>query len=57
MVITVAWVGEIDHNYSTMDRISHAEAGFQDSDFFQKALKMLLICNLSVISHLSGVRL
>ena len=32
-------------------------AGFQDSDTFQKAIKIVLECILSVISHLSGFKL
>ena len=32
-------------------------ARFQDSDSFQKALKMVLRCILSVIFHLLGFRL
>ena len=34
-----------------------ATAGFQDSDVFQKAIKMVLRCILSVNSHLSGFNL
>ena len=34
-----------------------ATAGFQDSDIFQKAIKMVFRCVLSVISHLSGFKL
>ena len=41
-----AWIGTFQ-----------ATAGFQDSDFFQKAMKMALRSILSVISHLSGFRL
>ena len=35
----------------------HATARFQDSDFFEKAIKMLLRCILSVIFQPSGFKL
>ena len=34
-----------------------ATAGFKDSDSFQKAIKMVLRCILSAVSHLSGFSL
>ena len=41
----------------SMDGTFQATAGFQDSDVFQKAIKMSLRCILSVNSHLSGFKL
>ena len=40
-----------------MDGTIQATARFQDSDFFRKAVKMVLRCILSVIFHLSGFKL
>ena len=34
-----------------------AMAGFEDSDFFEKAIKMVLKCILNVILHRSGIKL
>ena len=34
-----------------------ATAGFQDSDIFQKAVKLVFRCIVSVLSHLSGFKL
>ena len=34
-----------------------ATAGFQDSDFLQDTIKVVLRCTLNVISYLSGFRL
>ena len=34
-----------------------ATVGFQDSDFFQNAVKMVWRCTFSVISYLSGFKL
>ena len=39
------------------DRIFQTPAGFQDSDFFQKAVEKVLRCILSVIFEILGFRL
>ena len=41
----------------SMDETFQATAGFQDSDFFHKAVKMVLRCILSMISHLQDSNL
>ena len=41
---------------SIMGWTCQTTAGFQDTDF-EKAIKMVLTCILSVIFHLSGVKL
>ena len=45
--------------YSKMGGTFHVAARFQDSDIciIQKAIKMVLRCILSVVSHLSGFKL
>ena len=45
-----------ESNYSTGGTFL-AIARFKDSDFFQKAIKMVLRCILNVILHLSGFKL
>ena len=51
--------GERVHNASNMKQNAwaggtfQATTGFQDSDLFQKAMKMASGCTLSVTSHLS----
>ena len=43
--------------YNYMCGTFQATVGFQESDFFQKAIKMVLRCILNVILHLSGFKL
>ena len=51
-ITTLDFTPEILH--IDMGGTSQATAGFQDSDFFQKAIQMALRRTLSVNSHLSG---